>query len=44
MDDIIRKFITNIVIGQKIIDNLSETRKKNDLTISYFLNHLIHLS
>jgi hypothetical protein len=44
MDDTIRKFITNIVIGQKIIDNLSETRKKNDLTISYFLNHLMILN
>ena len=40
MTNIIRKFITNIVIGQKIIDNLSETRKKNGLTTGYFLNHL----
>ena len=40
MNDYINKFITNIVIGQKIIDFLSGKKIDIESGIEYFLNHL----
>jgi len=40
MNDYINKFITNIVIGQKIVDFLSGTKIDIESGIEYFLNHL----
>ena len=40
MSDYLHKFITNIVIGQKIIDFLSGTKIDIESGIEYFLNHL----
>ena len=40
MNDYINKFITNIVIGQKIVDYLSGTKIDIESGIEYFLNHL----
>ena len=40
MNDYINKFITNIVIGQKIVDFLSGKKIDIESGIEYFLNHL----
>jgi len=40
MNDYINKFITNIVIGQKIVDFLSSKKIDIESGIEYFLNHL----
>ena len=40
MNDYINKFITNIVIGQKIVDFLSGKKIDVESGIEYFLNHL----
>ncbi len=40
MNDYINKFITNIVVGQKIIDFLSSKKIDIESGIEYFLNHL----
>ena len=40
MNDYINKFITNIVIGQKIVDFLSAKKIDIESGIEYFLNHL----
>jgi len=40
MNDYITKFITNIVIGQKIVDFLSGKKIDIESGIEYFLNHL----
>jgi hypothetical protein len=44
MNDYINKFITNIVIGQKIIDFLSGKKIDIESGIEYFLNHLNFLN
>jgi hypothetical protein len=36
-----KKFITNIIFGQKLINDLS-TNKKKQVNIEYFMNHLIN--
>jgi hypothetical protein len=36
-----KKFITNIIFGQKLINDLSANKKKQ-VSIEYFMNHLIH--
>jgi hypothetical protein len=36
-----KRFITNIIFGQKLINDLS-ANKKNQVSIEYFMNHLIH--
>jgi len=36
-----KRFITNIIFGQKLINDLS-SNKKNQVSIEYFMNHLIH--
>jgi len=38
-DGLRRKFITNIIFGQKLINSLS-VEKKNKVSIDYFLNHI----
>ena len=40
MSDYLYKFITNIVIGQKIVDFLSGKKIDIESGIEYFLNHL----
>jgi len=37
-----KRFITNIIFGQKLINDLS-INKKNTVSIEYFMNHLQHL-
>ena len=37
-----KRFITNIIFGQKLINDLSANKKKQ-VSIEYFMNHLIHL-
>ena len=36
-----KRFITNIIFGQKLINDLSINKKKQ-VSIEYFMNHLIH--
>lgn len=36
-----KRFITNIIFGQKLINDLSANKKKQ-VSIEYFMNHLIH--
>jgi len=36
-----KRFITNIIFGQKLINDLSSNKKKQ-VSIEYFMNHLIH--
>ena len=36
-----KRFITNIIFGQKLINDLSSNKKKQ-VSIEYFMNHLVH--
>jgi len=36
-----KRFITNIILGQKLINDLSLNKKKQ-VSIEYFMNHLVH--
>lgn len=36
-----KRFITNIIFGQKLMNDLSSNKKKQ-VSIEYFMNHLIH--